>query len=73
MSGGEPLRAALACLMTGAAPAQLLVLDEPTNHLDLESVEAVEAALAAYDGALVTVSHDVAFLDAVGVERTLAL
>jgi ATPase subunit of ABC transporter with duplicated ATPase domains len=73
LSGGERLRAALACVMTGAAPAQLLVLDEPTNHLDLESVEAVEAALAAYDGALVTVSHDAAFLDAVGVERTLAL
>jgi ATPase subunit of ABC transporter with duplicated ATPase domains len=73
LSGGERLRAALACVMTGAAPPQLLVLDEPTNHLDLESIEAVEAALASYDGALVVVSHDRDFLDAVGVEREVAL
>src|SRR5690606_35538048 len=44
LSGGERLRAALACVMTGARPPQLLILDEPTNHLDLDSVAAVEAA-----------------------------
>ncbi|RZJ39274.1 MAG: ABC-F family ATP-binding cassette domain-containing protein, partial [Brevundimonas sp.] len=58
LSGGERLRAALACVTGGARPAQLLILDEPTNHLDLESVAAVEAALRGYDGALVVVSHD---------------
>lgn len=73
LSGGERLRAALACVMTGTAPPQLLVLDEPTNHLDLDAVEAVEGALAAYDGALVVVSHDRDFLDAVGVDREIAL
>ncbi|MDN8831399.1 ATP-binding cassette domain-containing protein, partial [Staphylococcus aureus] len=52
LSGGERLRAALACVMTGARPPQLLILDEPTNHLDLDSVAAVEAALRAWDGAL---------------------
>ncbi len=73
LSGGERLRAALACVMTGARPPQLLILDEPTNHLDLDSVAAVEAALAAYDGALAVVSHDTVFLEQVGITRTLAL
>jgi ATPase subunit of ABC transporter with duplicated ATPase domains len=73
LSGGERLRAGLACVMTGARPPQLLVLDEPTNHLDLDSIAAVEAALAAWDGALVVVSHDADFLAAVGVGRSLEL
>ncbi|HYC66605.1 ATP-binding cassette domain-containing protein [Brevundimonas sp.] len=73
LSGGERLRAALACVMTGARPPQLLVLDEPTNHLDLDSIAAVEAALTAWDGAMIVVSHDPEFLHAIGVERTLEL
>lgn len=73
LSGGERLRAALACVMTGARPPQLLILDEPTNHLDLDSIAAVEAALTGYDGAVIVVSHDADFLDAIGVERTIAL
>lgn len=73
LSGGERLRAALACVMTGAKPPRLLILDEPTNHLDLDSVAAVEAALAAYDGALVVVSHDPDFLKAIGIERSIEL
>lgn len=73
LSGGERLRAALACVMTGKAPPQLLILDEPTNHLDLDSITAVEAALRAYDGALVVVSHDPDFLDAIAIERTIRL
>ncbi len=73
LSGGERLRAALACAVMGPEPPQFLILDEPTNHLDLDSIEAVEDALAAYDGALLVVSHDAQFLDAVGVERRVAL
>ncbi len=72
LSGGERLRAALACVI-GLQPPQLLILDEPTNHLDLESIRAVEAALTGYDGALVVVSHDPDFLEAIGVTRTLDL
>ncbi|MES2835008.1 MAG: ABC-F family ATP-binding cassette domain-containing protein [Pseudomonadota bacterium] len=73
LSGGERLRAALACVMSGAKPQQLLILDEPTNHLDLDSIAAVEAALRAYDGALIVVSHDRDFLDAIGIEREIRL
>ncbi|HWQ87886.1 ABC-F family ATP-binding cassette domain-containing protein [Brevundimonas sp.] len=73
LSGGERLRAALACVMSGARPPQLLILDEPTNHLDLDSIAAVEAALHAWEGALVVVSHDADFLDAIGIGRTVAL
>ncbi|WP_332658952.1 ABC-F family ATP-binding cassette domain-containing protein [Brevundimonas sp.] len=73
LSGGERLRAALACVMSGARPPQLLILDEPTNHLDLDAITAVEAALRAYDGALVVVSHDADFLESIRIERTLAL
>ncbi len=73
LSGGERLRAGLACVMTGARPPQLLILDEPTNHLDLESIAAVEAALAAWDGALVVVSHDADFLAAIRIGRTVEL
>ncbi|MDP2261341.1 MAG: ABC-F family ATP-binding cassette domain-containing protein [Caulobacter sp.] len=73
LSGGERLRAALACVLSGDQPPQLLILDEPTNHLDLPSIEAVEQALAGYDGALLVVSHDADFLDAIGIERTVLL
>ena len=73
LSGGERLRAALAFVLSGAEPPQLLILDEPTNHLDLPSIEAVEQALAGYDGALLVVSHDADFLEAIGIERTFVL
>jgi ATPase subunit of ABC transporter with duplicated ATPase domains len=73
LSGGERLRAALACVLMGDAPPQLLILDEPTNHLDLDSIAAVEAALRGYDGALLVVSHDRDFLDAIRITREVAL
>jgi ATPase subunit of ABC transporter with duplicated ATPase domains len=73
LSGGERLRAALACVLMAANPPPLIILDEPTNHLDLESIEAMEAALAGYDGALLIASHDAAFLEAVGVNQRIEL
>jgi ATP-binding cassette, subfamily F, member 3 len=70
LSGGERRRLALALVV--ASGANFLVLDEPTNHLDLESREALEAALDAFPGTVLLVSHDRALLDAVA-ERTLAI
>ena len=71
LSGGQMLRAGLACVLGGPTPPSLLLLDEPTNHLDIESIESVEAGLRAYDGALLVVSHDETFLDAIGISRSL--
>ncbi|TKK27349.1 ABC transporter ATP-binding protein [Pseudomonas sp. CFBP13528] len=65
LSGGERLKAAMAIALWRATPAQLLLLDEPTNHLDLETVMAFEQALKGFTGALVAVSHDEAFLQAI--------
>ena len=73
LSGGQLLRAGLACVLGAAVPPPLLILDEPTNHLDLDSIAAVEAGLRAYDGALLIVSHDEAFLQAVGTSRRVSL
>ncbi|MGV4792615.1 ATP-binding cassette domain-containing protein [Rhizobium sp. F40D2] len=72
LSGGQLLRAGLACVL-GAAPPPLLILDEPTNHLDIDSISAVEAGLSAYDGALIVVSHDETFLENIGIRRRLEL
>ena len=70
LSGGERRRLALAIVV--ASGANFLVLDEPTNHLDLESREALEAALEAFPGTVLLVSHDRALLDAVA-QRTMAI
>jgi len=71
LSGGQRLRAALAATLNGWRPPRLLLLDEPTNHLDLDSLAALEDVLNGYDGALIVVSHDRAFLEAIGVERVV--
>ena len=65
LSGGERLKAAMAIALWRDTPAQLLLLDEPTNHLDLESVLAFEQALRGFNGAIIAVSHDEAFIQAI--------
>jgi ATPase subunit of ABC transporter with duplicated ATPase domains len=73
LSGCERMRAVLACVLRAEPAPQLLLLDEPTNNLDLASVGQLEQALLAYRGALVVVSHDEAFLPAIGLTRRLEL
>jgi ATPase subunit of ABC transporter with duplicated ATPase domains len=71
LSGGERLKAALACVLWREEATQLLLLDEPTNHLDLASVQAIEAALATFPGALLVVSHDEAFLNGLNLTHEM--
>ncbi|MGC5009627.1 ABC-F family ATP-binding cassette domain-containing protein [Streptosporangium sp. DT93] len=73
LSGGERFRASLAALLLAEPAPQLLLLDEPTNNLDLASVRRLTAALEAYEGALIVASHDVPFLDSIGITRRLTL
>ena len=73
LSGGERVRLALACLFSRPRPPRMLILDEPTNHLDVEATMLLEEALQAYDGALLCVSHDRGFRDALKLEREVSL
>lgn len=73
LSGGERVRAALACALAGDKPPQLLILDEPTNNLDINSIEQIESALLNYQGALIVISHDQSFLRAIGISEVILL
>ena len=73
LSGGERLRASMACLLAASEPPQLMLLDEPTNHLDIDSIEVIEDAMRSYDGALIVVSHDPAFIANIGCAREIRL
>ena len=73
LSGGERLRAALACVFAADPTPELLILDEPTNHLDLGAIEELETALRGYDGALLVVSHDEDFLHRIEIGTWVTL
>ncbi|MFE9021345.1 ABC-F family ATP-binding cassette domain-containing protein [Streptomyces sp. NPDC007808] len=73
LSGGERFRAALAALMLAEPAPQLLMLDEPTNNLDMASVRQLTTALESYEGALIVASHDLPFLESIGITRWLML
>ncbi|MGW6532507.1 ABC-F family ATP-binding cassette domain-containing protein [Streptomyces venezuelae] len=73
LSGGERFRAALAALLLAEPAPQLLMLDEPTNNLDMASVKQLSTALESYEGALIVASHDLPFLESIGITRWLLL
>ncbi|GAA2659884.1 ABC-F family ATP-binding cassette domain-containing protein [Streptomyces vastus] len=73
LSGGERFRATLAALILAEPAPQLLMLDEPTNNLDMASVRQLTTALESYEGALIVASHDVPFLESIGITRWLLL
>ncbi|OEV26968.1 hypothetical protein AN220_06690 [Streptomyces nanshensis] len=73
LSGGERFRAALAAVLLADPAPQLLMLDEPTNNLDESSARQLRDALTAYEGALLIASHDLPFLEELGITRWLGL
>jgi ATPase subunit of ABC transporter with duplicated ATPase domains len=73
LSGGERMRAALACILGADQAPQILMVDEPTNNLDLASIEELVSALSGYRGVLIAVSHDEVFLEEIGIERVIEL
>lgn len=73
LSGGERLKAALACVLYADPPPRLLLLDEPSNHLDLPSAQALETMLRSYQAALVVVSHDDVFMDSLELTHRLVV
>ena len=73
LSGGERMRAGLACLLSSCKVPDLIILDEPTNNLDLESIEELTNGLNEYTGAILAVSHDADFLEDINVSREIVL
>ncbi|MGJ9414260.1 ABC-F family ATP-binding cassette domain-containing protein [Aeromicrobium sp. CF4.19] len=73
LSGGERLRANLACLLLAEPAPELLLLDEPTNNLDLTSIAHLVQALRSHQGALLVVSHDEHFLSELALDRRLTV
>ncbi|GAA2189703.1 ABC-F family ATP-binding cassette domain-containing protein [Leucobacter alluvii] len=71
LSGGERFRVSLARLLLADPPAEVLILDEPTNNLDLASIGQLTDALNAYRGAILIVSHDIAFLDTLRIDTVI--
>ena len=73
LSGGEKMRLMLCCLTIHSESPDIIILDEPTNNLDIQNIEIVTAAINEYQGTLIVVSHDVAFLEQINVEKNIVL
>ncbi|MGN6648156.1 MAG: ATP-binding cassette domain-containing protein [Cytophaga sp.] len=73
LSGGERMRLLLCCLTITANAPDMIILDEPTNNLDLQNIAILTAALNAYKGTLLVISHDAYFLQQIGVEEVIEL
>lgn len=73
LSGGERMRAGLACLLGADRSPEILIADEPTNNLDLSSTEEIVSALKRFRGALIVVSHDTTFIAEIGIEKAIEI
>jgi ATPase subunit of ABC transporter with duplicated ATPase domains len=73
LSGGERVRAGLACLLGADQAPQILMVDEPTNNLDLMSIDELVSALRDYRGVLIIVSHDQTVVEEIGIDRVFEL
>ncbi|MGV0921629.1 ribosomal protection-like ABC-F family protein [Empedobacter falsenii] len=73
LSGGERMRLLLCCLTINSKAPDIIILDEPTNNLDIQNIEILTKAINEYQGTLIVVSHDEAFLEQIKIERTIDL
>lgn len=73
LSGGEKMRLMLCSLTISSKSPDIIVLDEPTNNLDIQNVDILTAAINEYQGTLIIVSHDEAFLEQINIKRTIEL
>ncbi|MCP4355711.1 MAG: ABC-F family ATP-binding cassette domain-containing protein [Proteobacteria bacterium] len=73
LSGGELLKASLACILGTQTQPDLIILDEPTNNLDIKSIQILENSLKQYQGTLIIVSHDKNFIQNIRVSRVIEL
>jgi ATPase subunit of ABC transporter with duplicated ATPase domains len=73
LSGGERLRAAMACTFMHEQAPQLLLLDEPTNHLDIDAINSLESILKQYMGAILLISHDEKFVKNIDVDKVVEI
>lgn len=73
LSGGEKMRLLLCCLTIDQQAPDMMILDEPTNNLDIQNVEILTAAINAYNGTLIVISHDQYFLEEVRATRIISL
>jgi len=73
LSGGEKMRLILCALTISKQAPDVIVLDEPTNNLDIQNIEILTAAIQAYRGTLLVVSHDAYFLEQIGIDSQIIL
>jgi len=73
LSGGEKMKLALCCLMISASSPDIFVLDEPTNNLDIQNIEILTTAISNYHGTLIVISHDIKFLEDIGISRKIQI
>lgn len=73
LSGGERMRAGLACILASGNAPELLILDEPNNNLDFNSLTELTTALQNYNGALLVISHDQDFLNSLNIDKEIVV